>query len=46
MRLKRKSIWGWLSVYRCNKEERTKEENEKTIEKEVNEIVGRFQKEM
>ena len=31
MRLKRKSIWGWLSVYRCDKEERTKEENEKRI---------------
>ena len=43
-RLKRKSMWGWISTYKTSKEERTKEENEERIEKEVNEIVGKFQK--
>ena len=43
-RLKRKSMWGWIGTYKATKEERTKQENEERIEKEVNEIVGKFQK--
>lgn len=35
-RLKRKAIWGWMGVYKTNLKERTHQQNEERIEKEVN----------
>ena len=45
-RLKIKSLNGWRNIFREAKREREDEANQNKVEIEVDEIVGRYQKEM
>ena len=45
-RLKRKSVLGWMNLHKEDKAQRQKQETQLRIQTEVNDIVGRFQKQM
>lgn len=45
-RLQRKALWGWTGLFKEHQKEQQNANSEARVEREVNEIVGRFQKEM